>query len=555
MATDSLPGDSVSASTDSAGRFALSSRRRRTLREQATAYIFLAPAAILLFTFGIFPIFYAGYVSLYQWRIRQGEYRGLANFVSAMGDVAYVFIGIVALALVVIGVNAGIKALREAREADIPRRFPLLALIPGAINLAGLVLIFLSFITFFTQDNAIEAGEARELGNIPVGLLLLIIAGFLNYGLSRWQHQVAAKTKYSVLPSFTSQAVVVWLTVGGGLALAWFTYNTIVGSEQAAGTWLKLRAILIGLAQLGIAYAIWTWAMRQFSLAKFIGGTVAAAAFIGGGVYLLNFWPVVSQGSDPDFYLSMAVTVYYAVGAVPVQLIIALVLAYLLFQDLKGKGFFRVAFFIPYVAPTVAGAAIFDVLFSLREYSLANRFMQFITGNELLRLSWLQEPGSAIATIGEAFGFGASAAWEFGPSLALLVIILFSIWRFVGYDTVIFLAGLGNIPGVLYEAAEIDGANRWQVFRHITIPLLSPTTFFLSVISVIGTFKAFNSIWVLRNTAALGTTDTASIYFFATFFRGARFGYATSMAMILFVIILTLTIIQNRLAERRVFYG
>ena len=141
------------------------------------------------------------------------------------------------------------------------------------------------------------------------------------------------------------------------------------------------------------------------------------------------------------------------------------------------------------------------------------------------------------------------------PVLALIVIIAFSIWRFTGYDTVIFLAGLGGIPKVLYEAAEIDGANRWHVFRHVTLPLLSPTTFFLSVISILGTFKAFNSIWVLRDTAALGTTDTASIYFFETFQRGARFGYATSMAIVLFAVMLTLTILQNRLAEKRVFYG
>ena len=175
--------------------------------------------------------------------------------------------------------------------------------------------------------------------------------------------------------------------------------------------------------------------------------------------------------------------------------------------------------------------------------------------SKTLTLSWLKEPSTALSVLGNAFGLETTTAWEAGPSLALVVVILFSIWRFVGYDTVIFLAGLGNIPNVLYEAAEIDGANRWQVFRHITLPLLSPTTFFLSVISVIGTFKAFNSIWVLRDTAALGTTDTNSVYFFETFFRGARFGYATSMAMILFVIILTLTVIQNRIAEKRVFYG
>ena len=105
------------------------------------------------------------------------------------------------------------------------------------------------------------------------------------------------------------------------------------------------------------------------------------------------------------------------------------------------------------------------------------------------------------------------------------------------------------------EAAKIAGAGRWALFRHITLPLLSPTTFFLSVISIIGTFKAFNHIWILRDNAALGTTDTSSIYFFEVFFRGARFGYATAMAMVLFAVILALTAVQNQIAARRVFYG
>jgi multiple sugar transport system permease protein len=170
-------------------------------------------------------------------------------------------------------------------------------------------------------------------------------------------------------------------------------------------------------------------------------------------------------------------------------------------------------------------------------------------------VKWLRESGSAISTLGQAFGIDAVANWDFGPSLALIVVILFNIWVFVGYDTVIFLAGLGNIPNTLYEAAKIDGAGRWSLFRHITFPLLSPTTYFLSVISVIGTFKAFNHLYVLRDPAAKGTIDSASVHFFVTFFRGARFGYSTSMAMVLFVIILVLYLVQNRIAAKSVHYG
>lgn len=553
MATGTVSGQKSAVTPPKTGF--LSGSRGRILRENVTAYLFLAPAAILIFTFGIFPIFYASYVSLYKWRIKQGEYRGLSNFIEAMGDIAYIFFGFVVLAFLAIGIMTVLRAIRDAREHNIPLQYPALSLIPGAILSIGMVLILLRFITFFTQEQAIASGEARILGSVPLGVLALIAGGALSTFVNRRQHQAAAKSEYSVLPNFTQPAITAVATIGIALILANFTLNTLIESGTIGITWLKIRAVLQGVAALVVAYFLWDWAMKQFDNRKLIVGLLAAAIFIGAGVYLISIWPVVTTGSDSDFYLSFTVTVFYAIGAVPLQLAISLVLAYLLYQDLKGRGLFRVIFFVPYIAPTVAGAAVFQVLFSLRETSVANRFMQFITGNPDLQLRWLKEPGSVIANLGEAFGLGPSAAWEFGPSLALFVVIVFSIWRFVGYDTVIFLAGLGGIPNTLYEAARIDGANRWHLFRHVTLPLLSPTTFFLSVISILGTFKAFNTIWVLRDSSALGTVDTASIYFFETFNRGARFGYAASMAIVLFAVMLTLTIIQNRIAERRVFYG
>jgi ABC-type sugar transport system permease subunit len=142
-----------------------------------------------------------------------------------------------------------------------------------------------------------------------------------------------------------------------------------------------------------------------------------------------------------------------------------------------------------------------------------------------------------------------------GPSLALVSIIIYNWWVFVGYDTVIYLAGLGAIPHELYEAAEIDGAGRWSIFRKITIPLLSPTTFFLSVIAVIGTFKAFNHIWIMKENAARATVDTTSILIYDTFRGNGQFGEAAAMAFILFGIILAISQIQNRIGDKLVFYG
>jgi multiple sugar transport system permease protein len=129
------------------------------------------------------------------------------------------------------------------------------------------------------------------------------------------------------------------------------------------------------------------------------------------------------------------------------------------------------------------------------------------------------------------------------------------VWTYVGYNTVIFLAGLGSIPHELYEAAQIDGASTWHLFRHITLPLLSPVTFYLALVAFIGTFKAFNHIYVMRVPSAQGTVDVTSIYIFDTFYRHTQFGYATAQAIVLFVIILILTMVQNKVFGEKVFYG
>jgi multiple sugar transport system permease protein len=180
-------------------------------------------------------------------------------------------------------------------------------------------------------------------------------------------------------------------------------------------------------------------------------------------------------------------------------------------------------------------------MFSIRPQAPVNQLLNFF-GMDTLR--WIQEPEPIFTFLGIE-----------GPSLALVVIMLYSIWVYVGYDTVIYLAGLGNISRELTEAAEIDGAGRWQIFRHIIFPLLSPTTYFLSLIAIIGTFKAFSHIWVMRHDLALGTTDTFSVTIFIEFFDKVRYGYASALAFVLFAIILSLTYINNRIQGSRVFYG
>jgi len=191
---------------------------------------------------------------------------------------------------------------------------------------------------------------------------------------------------------------------------------------------------------------------------------------------------------------------------------------------------------------------VFRTIFSPRETSLANQFLGLV-GIEPQR--WLFEPKPFINV---ALGLNLDGLIA-GPSMALVSIIFFGVWTYVGYNTVIFLAGLGSIPQELYEAAEIDGAGNWQLFRNITLPLLSPVTFYLALIAFIGTFKAFNHIYVMRQPSALGTVDVTSVEIFDTFYKANQYGYAASQALILFVIILALTLVQNKVFGEKVFYG
>ena len=301
-----------------------------------------------------------------------------------------------------------------------------------------------------------------------------------------------------------------------------------------------------------IGYKIWQTAKDQHSTWLFALRLLAAMVFVVGGWIMVGELPVVVAAGDPDLWVGLRATLFYALGTVPFQLGISLFLAILLFQNLSGSSVFRILYFLPYVTPTVASAAVFRQIFSNRYQAPVNSGLRLL-GFEPLQ--WLWEPKGVLQMLATSLGIESWPAWANGPSLALVVIMIYSIWTFVGYDTVIYLAGLGNIPKETAEAAEVDGANRWQIFRHITFPLLSPSTYFLTIISVIGTFKAFNHIWVMRLEAALQTTDTFSVVIFSEFYEKLRYGYASAMAFILFGIILILTFLNTKIQGSKVFYG
>lgn len=233
---------------------------------------------------------------------------------------------------------------------------------------------------------------------------------------------------------------------------------------------------------------------------------------------------------DEEFWKAIGNTAYYVVGTVPATIVLALGVALLLNMKIRLRAFFRVAFFIPWVTSTVAISMVWKWIFHA-DYGLLNYF-----------LGWFHVPAQR---------------WLIEPQLAMPAVIIMSIWRHIGYNVIIFLAGLQSIDKEYYEAARVDGATPWQTFRYITWPLLSPTTFFISVISVIGAFKVFQEIFVLftGGSGPLRSAYTIVFFVYDKAFRDWEMGYASAGAWLLFAIIFALTLAQFRLSRNRVYYS
>jgi len=358
-----------------------------------------------------------------------------------------------------------------------------------------------------------------------------------------------------ILPAFLIIGVFGLFPIGYAIYMSLFNWRVTKGEfavdpsnfTRALGDWTGVGLFLAGVALLVLAYWVWNNAFKAQKRRKLIVGLIAAALLIVMGVLLSMGWGKMMAAGDEDFLTSLVVTVFYAFGTVPIQLGLALLLAYVLFQNIRGKEFFRMIYFLPYITPVVSTAVVFRIIFNPRETSLANIVLGWL-GIEPQK--WLFEPRPLL----EILGINLPGFWA-GPSMALVTIILFGVWTFVGYNTVIFLAGLGSISKEIYEAAEIDGASGWDLFRSITFPLISPVTFYLFLISFIGTFKAFNHLYVMQTPSAQNTVQTASVEIFKIFYKANNYGYAAAQAIILFLIILGLTFAQNKLLGNKVFYG
>lgn len=234
--------------------------------------------------------------------------------------------------------------------------------------------------------------------------------------------------------------------------------------------------------------------------------------------------------SDRQFIRAFWNTIFYTIGVVPLTVVLALGLALLLNQQIKGRNFFRTVSFFPYVASLVAVTAVWNFIFSPSQGPV-NNLLHAIT-----KLPYNELPG-----------WGASKDW------ALITVILFSVWKNMGYYMVIYLAGLQGINQELYEAANIDGASRWKQFWNVTLPQLAPTTFFVTMMLIINSFKVYDifiNLFAGGDNQLSDSTRVIVYQIYNTAFRMLDYGYASAMAMVLFVLVLGITLIQFRVESK-----
>ncbi|MGB8450801.1 MAG: sugar ABC transporter permease [Anaerocolumna sp.] len=256
-------------------------------------------------------------------------------------------------------------------------------------------------------------------------------------------------------------------------------------------------------------------------------------SFYDTGAFNVTKWAGLSNYkkmiSDTVMWQSLGNTFKYVLIIVPCTMVLSMLIAVLLNTKVKGQSVFRVLFFIPSITMTAAVAIVWKWIYN-GDFGILN-YMLGLVGIQAQR--WLSE-----------------------PRLALFSISTVSIWMGVGYNMIILLAGIQGISGSYYEAASIDGAGSFKKFLHITLPLVTPTLFFVMTTSLISAFQTFDVIYMMinSNSIALNSTQSVVLYFYRNAFVFSKKGYASAIAMLLFVIIMIITVLQMKLQKKWVNY-
>ncbi len=295
-------------------------------------------------------------------------------------------------------------------------------------------------------------------------------------------------------------------------------YWTRKRREQLAG-WLFIAPEVIGMLVIAVFPLVFSLilSLTEWNL---VGG-LSAIHFVG----LDNF---VELFRDNRFLQALKNNVLFTLGTVPVTMLLGVVFSALIHKKLYAKTYFKVAFFVPYICFTVAIAAVWQALYHPSKGPV----------NQILMQLGLSDP----------------PRWLVDTSFSLIAIMIIYIWQLLGYQIIIFLAGMTNIPEELYEAATIDGASGIGQFRRITLPLLGPTTFFLAITSTISSFKIFDMIKFLTDGGPNYSSTVIVYQIYEEGFERFKMGYASAMSWVLFLIIMLVTSITWITQSRKVHY-
>lgn len=290
--------------------------------------------------------------------------------------------------------------------------------------------------------------------------------------------------------------------------------------QKISYLFIALPATLFFIFQLAPVFISFFWSFTQYDV-------VHPAKFIG----LANYKNILFH--DPLFWKAIRNTIVYVIGVVPIGICFSLLLAVAIDQKIKFKNFFKSIFFLPTVTAIIAVSVIWKWLYAGEKYGLINFFIMKI-------------------------GF-QPIDWLASPTWLLPSIMIMSIWAGVGYNMIIFLAGLQTIPGAMYEAAEIDGAGFWKKFFHITLPLLKPTIVFVTMMSLIFSFQVFEQVYIMTSGqggigGVLNSALTIVAYLYDRGFQKFQMGYASALAYIVFIMIFIVTVINKRFMKTDVEY-
>jgi len=325
-----------------------------------------------------------------------------------------------------------------------------------------------------------------------------------------------------------------------GRFLGFENYNRILG--DISSFWI----FIFGLLLLILSYWLWSEFKDKYKN-KFLL-FLLSISIVAFAILIIDYsWSIMLELGDDDFLNSIIYIFYYSFFAILSEVGLGLIIAYALYQKLKGKQFFQMILLLPYITPAVMGAAVFFIIFGKAENSLLNQFIGFFGYDPQL---WLFDKRPITEVI---FGIKINGFFA-GPSLALTSSIFYGIWSYTGYYAIILLAGLSMIPTDLYEAAKVEGSSRWQTFTKITIPLLMPIIFFLLLTGFINSFQAFNHIYVMQTSSAGDTMDVVTVEIFDHFWGRVKYGYAAAEGVILFILLNVLAISQFVFFRKKLSY-